>query len=121
MVHGIMSGPFHQFLPFIVDVRDVAKSHVLALDLPRNPGALERRYLVVAGNISVREAADHLRVSHPELILPPTDQYEAMPGPAVIFDTSNTISDLKFGKFREPKQVIDDTVDVLQEVQKTWV
>jgi hypothetical protein len=44
-----------------------------------------------------------------------------MPGPAAIFDTSNTISDLKFGKFREPKQVIDDTVNALQEVQKTWV
>jgi hypothetical protein len=48
-----------------------------------------------------------------------------MPGPSEIFDamTSNTIVDLKFGKFREPKQVIDTSVDALLEVQnqKTWV
>jgi hypothetical protein len=46
-------------LPRIVDVRDVPKSHALVLELPRNPGALERRYLAVAGNISVQEAVDH--------------------------------------------------------------
>jgi nucleoside-diphosphate-sugar epimerase len=121
VVYGVMSGPSSQFLPFVVDVRDVAKTHVLSLELPRNPGALERRYIAVAGNISVREAVDHLRISHPDLKLPPTDQYGEMPGPSAIFDTSDTIADLKFGKFREPKQVFDDTVDALLEVQKTWV
>jgi nucleoside-diphosphate-sugar epimerase len=122
MLHSIMKGPgSYQIPPFIVDVRDVAKSHVLAMDLPRNPGALERRYIVNGGKLTWREAVDHLRISHPELNLPPTEEYPEMPGPAAIIDTSNTIADLNFGKFREPTQVIDDAVVALQEVEKTWV
>jgi nucleoside-diphosphate-sugar epimerase len=120
MIHGIMNGPYPQFPPYVVDVRDVAKGHLLAMNLPRNPGALNRRYIVNGGNLSWREAVDHLRVSHPELKLPPTDQYPAMPGPGTTLDTSNTIADLKFGKFREPTQVVDDAVVALQEVEKTW-
>jgi nucleoside-diphosphate-sugar epimerase len=120
-IYGIMKGPIPQIPPHIVDVRDVAKAHVLAMDLPRNPGVLERRYLVNGGILPWREAVEHLRVSHPELKMPPADQYPEMPGPASILDMSDTITDLKFyDKFREPKQVIDDTVVVLQQIEKTW-
>lgn len=120
LMYATLKGHSYQFAPYIVDVRDVAKGHVLALNLPRNPGAIERRYIVNSGNATLREAVDHLRVSHPELKLPPTDQYTEAPGSGSILDTSNTITDLKFGKFREPTQVVDDTVDALLEVEKTW-
>ena len=116
-----MKGPQIQYVPFVVDVRDVAKGHVLALDLPRNPGALERRYPVNSGNITWREAIDHLKITHPELNTPPSSEYPDIPGPPSILDTSNTITDLKFGKFIDVKQTIDDTVVALQEVEKTWV
>ena len=115
-----MKGPAPQPPPYVADVRDVAKAHVLALDLPPNPGALERRYIVNGGNLTWREAIDHLKITHPELKTPPSSEYPDVPGPASILDTSNTISDLKFGKFIDPKQTIDDTVVTLQELRKTW-
>ena len=121
LIYSIMKGPVPQNPPFMVDVRDVAKAHVLAMGLPRNPGTLERRYIVSAGNLTWREAIEHLRVTHPELKTPPADQYPEIPGPASIVDTSDTITDLKFGAFREPKQVIDDAVTAIQEIEKTWV
>lgn len=121
LISSLMKGPIPQNPPFMVDVRDVAKAHVLAMDLPRNPGALERRYIVNGGNLTWREAIEHLRISHPELKTPPADEYPEIAGPASIVDTSNTISDLKFGKFRELKQIIDDAVTALQEIEKTWV
>ena len=119
-VYGMMKGPTLPMPPFVVDVRDVAKSHVLALDLPRNPGAIERRYLVNGGTITWREAIDHLKITHPELNTPPSSAYPDLPGPPSIIDTSNTIAELKFGQFIDVKQTIDDAVVALQEVEKTW-
>jgi len=54
MIYGIMQGPTPQPPPIVVDVRDVAKGHVLALDLPRSPGTLERRYLMNGGLLTWR-------------------------------------------------------------------
>ena len=119
MIHGMIHGPSPWPPINIVDVRDVAKSHVLALGLPRNPGALERRYLVSAGNLVWREAIDHLKITHPELKTP-SSEYPDVAGPLTIVDTSNTIADLKFGKFIDTKQIIEDAVVALQEVEKTW-
>jgi len=103
--------------PCIVDVRDVAKAHLLAMDLPYSPGVLSRRYLVNSGEISWRDSIEHIRKNHPELKLLPASQYTDF---LLYVDTSDTIRDLKFGKFIEPKQVLDDAVAVLQEVEKTW-
>jgi nucleoside-diphosphate-sugar epimerase len=116
----VIKGPTFPVPPFVVDVRDVAKSHVLALDLPRNPGALERRYIVNGGYITWREAIDHLKITHPELNTPPSSEYPDLPGPPSTLDISNTITDLKFGQFIDVKQTIDDAVLALQEVEKTW-
>jgi nucleoside-diphosphate-sugar epimerase len=120
LIYGIMKGPTSQPPPYVADVRDVAKAHVLALDLPRNPGALERRYIVNGGNLTWQEAIDHLKVTHPELKTPSSSEYPGMPGPVSVLDTSNTITDLKFGKFIDTKQTVDDTVVALQEVEKSW-
>jgi nucleoside-diphosphate-sugar epimerase len=123
IILSLMNGSLVPIPPYYVDVRDVAKTHVLALGLPRSPGALERRYIANGGHISWQETADHVRVSHPELRIPPNDRIPEMPGPVTSLDTSDTISDLKFGpgKFREPREAIDDAIAALQEVEKTWV
>ncbi|KAF8224775.1 NAD(P)-binding protein, partial [Tricholoma matsutake] len=120
VVYGIMKGPQIQATPFVVHVHDAAKAHVLALDLPRNPGALERRYIVNGGNITWREAIDHLKITHPELNTPPSSEYPDIPGPPSVIDASGTITDLKFGKFIDVKQTIDDAVVALQEVEGSW-
>jgi nucleoside-diphosphate-sugar epimerase len=120
MIYGIMKGPTYQPPPYIADVRDVAKAHVLALGLPRNPGALERRYIINGGNLIWREAIDHLKVTHPELKTPSSSEYPDMPGPGSILDTSDTIADLKFGKFIDTRKTVDDTVVALQEVERSW-
>jgi len=106
--------------PCMVDVRDVAKAHLLAMDLPPSPGVLHRRYLVNSGEISWTDAIEHIRNVHPELKMPPASQYTGVPDYQTYVDTSDTVRDLKFGKFIGPKQVLEDAVVALQEVEKTW-
>jgi len=116
-----MGGPTSRPPPYYVaDVRDVAKAHVLALGLPRNPGALERRYIVNSGSTTWRKIIDHLKITHPELQFLPSSEYPDTAGLGVIIDTSSTIAELNFGKFIDTMQTIDDTVVALQEVEKTW-
>jgi hypothetical protein len=74
---------------------------------------------VNSGNTTWRKITDHLKITHPELKLLPSSEYPDTAGD-VILDTSSTIAELKFGKFIDTMQTIDDAVVALQEVEKTW-
>uniref|UniRef100_A0A0W0FT74 NAD-dependent epimerase/dehydratase domain-containing protein n=1 Tax=Moniliophthora roreri TaxID=221103 RepID=A0A0W0FT74_MONRR len=50
----------------VVDVRDVAKAHVLALDAPPVPGR-HKRMIIHAGTFKWKDAADVVKKAHPEL------------------------------------------------------
>ncbi|KAK7022948.1 hypothetical protein VNI00_016838 [Paramarasmius palmivorus] len=50
----------------IIDVRDVAKAHVLALDTPPIPGR-HKRIIISAGIFTWKDAAEVVRKAHPEL------------------------------------------------------
>ena len=117
LLYSIITGSVLPIFPCFVDVRDVAKAHLLAMDLPPSPGVLNRRYITNCREISWKEAVEHMQKTHSELKMPPPSQYSDS---LLRVDTSDTIRDLKFGKFREPEQVLDDAVVALQEVEKTW-
>ncbi|KAK7023483.1 hypothetical protein VNI00_013113 [Paramarasmius palmivorus] len=94
-VHGLITGgpdgpntyPPVNF-GHVVDVRDVAKAHVLALDAPRVPGR-HKRMIIHADTFKWKDAAEAVKKAHPELAtrLPSAD---AVPPPQTDapFDTS---------------------------------
>ncbi|KIM36352.1 hypothetical protein M413DRAFT_31771 [Hebeloma cylindrosporum] len=105
--------------PWVVDIRDVAKAHVLALDLPHMEVGT-KRFLVNAGNFTWEEAAEHLRKSHPGLLKHSLEGAKDLPGPASYLDTSRAKEVLGIKEFIDPKKMIDDVVDDLIELQKRW-
>lgn len=105
--------------PWVVDVRDVAKAHVLALGLPPMDVGT-KRFLVNAGNFTWAEGVEHLAKSHPGLIKGPLKGTAGLPGPASKLDTSRAKTVLGLKEFIDPKKMVDDVVDDLIELQKRW-
>ena len=108
----------HNFPPAVVDVRDVAEAHVLALDLPRKE-LQEKRYLLVAGVLTWKEAVTLLHEVRSGLAALKPEEIDDLPGPVPKFDASKT--EQEFGiKFIDPKDTIIAAVDSLLEAQKAW-
>ncbi|KAG6810796.1 hypothetical protein H0H92_010308 [Tricholoma furcatifolium] len=107
--------------PFTVDVRDVAKAHLLALDVPRKPLG-EKRYIANGGNITWGEAAAVLRKERSGSTIKTLDptEFAALPGPASTLDTTYTTQELKFGKWIAPEETILAAADALVSLQKKW-
>ncbi|KIM42227.1 hypothetical protein M413DRAFT_27020 [Hebeloma cylindrosporum] len=88
--------------PWVIDVRDVAKAHVLALELPRMEVGT-KPFLVNAGNFTWEEAAEEIK-SHPGLLKNPLEEAKDIPGPASYLDTSRAKEVLGFKEFIDPKK-----------------
>jgi nucleoside-diphosphate-sugar epimerase len=118
-IYSLMNGKVpHMFPPAVVDVRDVAEAHVLALDLPRKE-LQEKRYLLVAGVLTWKEAVALLHEVRPGLGTLNPEEIDELPGPVPKFDASKT--EQEFGiNFIDPKDTIIAAVDSLLEAQKTW-
>ncbi|KAG6815724.1 hypothetical protein H0H87_011973 [Tephrocybe sp. NHM501043] len=120
MIYGLVSGgTLPPIPPFIVDVRDVAKAHVLALNVPRKPLG-EKRYIANGGNLSWREAAALLNKVRPEIKTAAVKDFADLPGPASTLDTKHTTEDLSFGEWIKPEVTIVAAADALVALQKTW-
>ncbi|MBF9029108.1 NAD-dependent epimerase/dehydratase family protein [Rhodobacterales bacterium HKCCE3408] len=66
VVSGLMNGMFPGYIDFgfgVVDVRDVAALHVLAMETPEAAG---ERFLASSDYMMLREMADAIRTAHPE-------------------------------------------------------
>jgi len=105
--------------PWVVDVRDVAKGHILALELP-SMDIGTKRFLVNGGNFTWEEAEEHLKNSHPGVIKGPLKGSKDLPGPASYLDTSRAKKILGLTEFIDPKKMVDDVVDDLIDLQKRW-
>ena len=105
--------------PWVVDVRDVAKAHVLALDLPPMEVGT-KRFLINSGNFTWEEGVEHLKESHPEVVKGPLKGNKDLPGPASQLDTSRAKKILGLKEFIEPTKMVDDIVDDLIHLQKVW-
>ncbi|KAK0385925.1 hypothetical protein NLU13_7100 [Sarocladium strictum] len=84
---ALVQGKWREAIPstgpvqFWVDVRDVAKAHILAMDRPEAGG---KRLFTIAGYFSNREILDIVRANFPDLEdrLPPGDLKGGDPAPA---------------------------------------
>ncbi|KAG6808564.1 hypothetical protein H0H93_016754 [Arthromyces matolae] len=117
-IYELMNGTQPMVIPpAVVDVRDVAKAHVAALDLHRAPPGFVRRYIACSGNLTWGEAGDHLRQVRPDYQT--LDNYVDLPGPALRLDTTRTVADLNL-QWIDPRKTIVDAADALNEARKTW-
>ncbi|KAG5635331.1 hypothetical protein H0H81_011705 [Sphagnurus paluster] len=120
MIYGLVTGGTPpQPPPFVVDVRDVAKAHVLALNVPRKPIG-EKRYIANSGNYTWREAVTHLNKVRPEIKTAPPSAFGDLPGPAATLDNRYTTKELNFGEWIKPEQTIVDAADAVVALEKTW-
>lgn len=78
--------------PLVIDVRDAARAHLLALTAPLSvePGVGRKRILVAGPQFMWRDAVEHLRVSFPAL---------AEKGRLVDVGTGKNVRDLKTMRF----------------------
>ncbi|KAG6817900.1 hypothetical protein H0H93_006931 [Arthromyces matolae] len=105
--------------PFVVDVRDVAKAHVLALSVEPKPLG-EKRYIASAGNLSWHDAAVAVKKAHPEVATAPLDTFPDLPGPPSTLDNKHTTEQLNFGTWITPEQTMIDTTEGFAVVEKSW-
>jgi nucleoside-diphosphate-sugar epimerase len=105
--------------PLSVDVRDVARAHVLALKLPPSSQS-PKRFILSTGMFTWKDAIELLAEKRPELKerLPVITGTEPPVGPFATFDTSKTESVLGMKNFVEWQDSILDTVDDLLRVEK---
>ncbi|KAF8996050.1 hypothetical protein BDQ17DRAFT_1250184, partial [Cyathus striatus] len=116
--YALINGKIPPNSPYLVDVRDVAKAHVLALDLPRTaPG--EKRFLVNWGIYPWKQAAEYLAHTHPGINVPdqitfPEDLANLSP-----LNTAKSREVLKL-EYTLPEKTLDDFVESIREVEKSW-
>lgn len=112
------------YLPISVDVRDVARAHVLAL---RSPPANEvgRKRIPIAGpKLTWIDSVIHLRKVMPELasrlpkVAPEAEFSESQPSPSV--DTSRAKAILGLDQYISWQKTAEDTARSLLEVERSW-
>ncbi|KAF8154867.1 hypothetical protein B0H34DRAFT_799600 [Crassisporium funariophilum] len=105
--------------PWIADVRDVAKAHVLALGLPSKSVGV-RRFLVNGSNFTWKQAAKHLKSVRPGINVALLEKFTELPGKASTLDTTRARKILGLEDFITPEKTMEDATDALLALQRSW-
>jgi len=128
-VYGLISGPAGRPVggfdpatgvpPMSVDVRDVARAHVLALKVPPSPDA-PKKFIVSPNAFTWKEAVEFLAQARPELKgrLPVITGKEAPVARGATFDTSASERILGLKNYVKWQDTILDTIDDMLRVEK---
>ena len=111
-VYQLISGPntypaSDTIVSNVIDVRDLAHVHILALSAPPHPKGTQKRLLVQSEQFTWPEAADLLRKERPELAsrLPPKEKDSEAPAmtkaPMDTRLSKEVLGDLKFITWQE--------------------
>ncbi len=107
-------------MPLTVDVRDVAKAHVLALTAPPTSQVGRKRLLVAGEGFLWKDAVDHLRAVRPELRERLPDPSEAKKLEASTMDVSRTREVLGLDKYMDWRKTVEDSVDSFLSIERSW-
>ena len=104
--------------PFSVDVRDVARAHVLALKVP--PSDTVKRFVLSSNVFTWKEAVEFLAQARPELKgrLPVITGKEHAVPPFATVDTSATEAILGIKSYVKWQDTVLDTIDDLLRVER---
>jgi nucleoside-diphosphate-sugar epimerase len=105
--------------PLNVDVRDVARAHVLALKLPPSRDEL-KRFIISSSTFTWKEAVELLAQARSELKerLPVITGKEPPVAPGATFDTTATETILGLKNYVKWQDTILDTIDDILRVEK---
>lgn len=110
--------------PLTVDVRDVARAHILALSAPPSTRVGRKRLIVSGPSMSWLDAVLHLRGALPELgaRLPAVAEgaEEREPLRTMRVDVSRAAGVLGLKEYVDWRQTAEDTAKMLLEVEKSW-
>jgi nucleoside-diphosphate-sugar epimerase len=111
--------PATDFPPLNVDVRDVARAHVLALKVPSNRDA-PKRFIVSPNTFTWKEAVEFLAQARPELKerLPVVTGKEPAVSPCARFDTSATETILGLKSYVKWQDTVLGAIDDMLRVEK---
>lgn len=110
------------FAPTMIDVRDVAKAHILALTAPTSVTIHKRKRLLIwSANVFWSDAVEHLSSVRPDL-KPRLSDSSAVQKPAAVcnVDTSLAAEVLGLKGYIDWRKTIEDAVDALLEVERSW-
>lgn len=110
--------------PLTVDVRDVARAHILALRAPPSAQVGRKRLIVSGPSMSWLDAVLHLRGALPELKarLPAVAEgaEEKAPLKTMRVDVSRAAGVLGLTEYVDWRRTAEDTAKSLLEVEKSW-
>lgn len=112
--------------PLVIDVRDAARAHVLALTAPLStePSIGRKRILVAGPHFMWRDAVEHLAVSHPALAAQGRLKDIGFSKSAkelkmMSFDTDRAEAVLGLKEFVPWEKTVDDMVDSILRIEST--
>ena len=105
-----------------VDVRDMARVHILACFAPfaRDSNFGRKRILVGGPRYTIADAIQHLRQARPELTPRLADPSDALPQAIARLDDSKLQGVLQFGDFIPWKVTVEDMVDAIVSIERQW-
>ena len=106
--------------PLSVDVRDVARAHVLALKVPPSADAAPKRFIASSNRFTWKEAVELIAQARPELKerLPVVTGKEPEVAPFAKLDTSTTETVLGLKSYIKWQDTVLNTVDDLLRIEK---
>lgn len=109
-----------QAAPRTIDVRDVAKAHILALKAPPTSEVGQKRILIGGPMFWWKDAVELLYETRPAYRDRLSDASEATDHAATSIDNSRAREALGLTEFIDWKDTVQDTADALIEVLKAW-
>lgn len=107
-----------------IDVRDVARAHILALTAPPASEVGRKRLIISGPSFSWVDAVDHLRKVMPELsdrlATPAEGAVEKEPLKVVTFDTKKAEDILGLREYIDWKKTVVDATKSILEVERSW-
>jgi len=104
--------------PLTVDVRDVARAHVLALTAPPADQVGRKRLFVAGPPVTWKEASEHLAAVRPELKARLPDLSDARETDIAVIDVSRAREVLGLTDYIGWKKTVEDTTDSLVAAEK---
>lgn len=106
--------------PWCVDVRDLAKAHILALSAPSEKEIGRKRLLVAGPNFTWRAAVEHLLATRPELKDRLPDPRTGQSDAGVCFDVQKARAVLGLATYIDWRETVSNSVDSLLKVEESW-
>lgn len=122
-IHGMINNGEVPFAPvWLVDVRDIAKAHIMALENLPLPADDLKRFTINAGTFPWKKLAEHLLKVKPELRdrIIPLDTVPPLPGPLGSLDTTRAKGVLGFTEYIPMEKTFEDAVDDILMLEKLW-